>query len=136
MSFKSVHTAVQAIDHDPALIERVLHDAENFPEWNPAMSHVEPLDKEGEYAVTVHGVLRGTMTQVPTDARAIKYRIVIPGLVEESTFAIDPQGRGAEVTHTVAQKGILARVIGDQESSRVPHKRLARLAHTLDTVLT
>lgn len=132
MSCKTVNDAVITVNYDPELVERVLLDAERLPTWNPAFTEVIPRETAGEYDVVIHRRVKGVMTQVRLDERTISFHIAIPGLREDSTFRIDQTGRGTEVRHTVTQEGLLASLIGDEEASRVPGKRLGRLARALE----
>ncbi len=111
---------------------RLLGDAERLPAWNPAFSHVGPRNADGAHDVTVHRFLKGTLKCDRPTTQVIEFHIVIPGLTEKSAFTLQPQRNGTQITHTITQVGPSVAIIGSQEASFVPAKRLTRLAQTLD----
>lgn len=132
MSHTTAHFAAATLHHPPQSIIRALRDAEKLPTWNPAFTHVGPVQPDGTHPVTVQRILKGTLTYSQPNPHTLELTINIPGLTERSTFTLAPQEAGTKVTHSITQHGFLAAVIGDHEASLVPGKRLTRLSHTLN----
>lgn len=114
-------------------IRNVLLDIDNLCAWNPAFSHVGSAGFGGAYPITVRNLLKGELVFIHPTPDVVRFNIKVPGLIEESTFFLSPEPSGTKITHTVNQRGVLVRIIGNHEASLVPHKRLARLTHTLNT---
>lgn len=130
MSRKFVHSSTLFVPAAQESVRRVLLDPESYPAWNPAFTRVGARDADGVYPVAVNGLLMGTLKL--TDARdTIALHIAIPGLIEKSHFTLEPHEGGTTVTHVIEQSGFLTRIIGEQEASLVPGKRLSRLSARL-----
>lgn len=131
MSWNTDFSATLLIPHPPTAIAGTLVDAERLPEWNPAFTHVGTRREDGTHPLVVHGILRGVLTCHPSGDK-VRFGITIPGLTEHSVFIMEPGRDGTVVTHRVQQRGALSSVIGAREVALVPHKRLSRLAETLN----
>lgn len=132
----SDESATLLVNGTPDVVLAVLTDAPRLASWNPAFSSVSARTPEGDYPVSVRGLLRGKLRYLD-HPDSVAMLITIPGLTEYSTWHLtgmtgtDALGPRTQVHHRIKQRGPLAALIGAPEARKVPAKRLHRLAALL-----
>ncbi|WP_273412380.1 hypothetical protein [Corynebacterium appendicis] len=132
MSWKSDNETMLIIRAPKEEIASVVTDVPFLPQWNPAFSSVGKRREDGSWPVSVHKIVSGSI-RCEIDGDAVRFAIDIPGLVERSEFLLESVSNDVtRVSHRVRQSGPLSALIGDEEASLVPGKRLARLARVVE----